>query len=384
MVAQRDSRDARVEVHLDAIRQNVQAFGHHLGQQAGIMAVVKANAYGHGAEAVARTAIRAGASWLGVAFLGEALALRKAGIQVPILVFGRVSPEDAWLAAKHHISLTVFQQEWLHQAQQCQPGDVGLDVHLKLDTGMGRIGVCEQADMQTLVQAIQTADCFRLQGVYTHFATADESDSNYFRMQYDRFKKMLGWLQTWEALPDVIHCANSATALYFPGNVHQLARIGIAMYGLAPAADRKSDLPIPLHPAFSLQSRLIHVKQLDGGEAVSYGAEYITKGKEWIGTVPIGYADGWLRKIAENGGEVLVDGERVPIVGKICMDFFMVRLPAEKNVGTRVTLIGRQADACIEVDEIARMLATINYEIPCMIQDRIPRIYNDAEKNAAF
>lgn len=383
MVAQRDSRDSWVEVNLNHISENIQAFKGYLSGDTGIMAVVKADAYGHGAVRVAQTAIHAGASWLGVALLNEAIELRKAGISVPILVFGRVRPEDAGLAARYNVSLTVFQHEWLLEAQRLGLENLQLHVHLKLDTGMGRIGAREETDIQTIVHTIQHSSCFCLQGVFTHFATADERDSHYFMKQYDRFRRMLDWLEKWKAYPTVIHCANSATALNFPDRVFNLVRLGISMYGLAPAEDMKPTLPFPLRPAFALHSRLIHVKELEAGEAVSYGADYVTRGKEWIATVPLGYADGWLRKIAKSG-EVLVDGERVPIVGRICMDFFMIRLPAKKDIGTKVTLIGRQQYACIEVDEIARMLDTINYEIPCMIADRVPRMYEETEKTVPF
>lgn len=374
MVAQRDSRDSWVKINLDHIADNIQAFQEHLPNSTAIMAVVKADAYGHGAVRVANKAIRAGASWLGVALLSEALELRQAGISVPILVFGRVRSDDAGSAARNHISLTVFQLEWLREARRLGPKDPPLQVHLNLDTGMGRLGVREMLDLRAMVQVIQEASCFHLQGVYTHFATADEGPNDYFMKQFNRFQKMLAALKKWGVTPALIHCANSATALNFPAKVFNLVRLGISMYGLAPSEEMKPNLPFSLQPAFTLHSRLIQVKQLKAGEAVSYGATYVAKGKEWIATVPLGYADGWLRNIA-TGGEVLVEGERVPIVGRICMDFFMIRLPAQKDIGAKVTLIGRQHDACIEVDEVARLLDTINYEIPCMISDRVPRKY---------
>ncbi|HEX7065929.1 MAG TPA: alanine racemase [Bacillales bacterium] len=369
------SRDSWVEVHLDHIAENIRSFQHHLGESPAIMAVVKADGYGHGAAEVAKTALAAGANWLGVALLDEAVALRKAGIAAPILVFGWVRPEEAWIAVEHDISLTVFQLEWLIQAKSHRPNESRLNVHLKLDTGMGRLGAREEREIRLVANEIVHESCFHLEGAFTHFATADEpDDTSYFMKQYDRFRTMLSWLSEWGAEPDIIHCANSATALNFPDKVFNLVRLGISMYGLTPSDEMKTTLPFALKPSFSLHSRLVHVKQIGPGEGVSYGATYVAEKKEWIGTVPLGYADGWLRKIA-SAGEVLVNGERVPIVGRICMDFFMIRLPEKVDIGTKVTLIGQQGEECIEVDDIARQLDTITYEIPCMISDRVPRIY---------
>lgn len=368
------SRDSWAEINLDHITENIHSFQRYLRDDTGIMAVVKADAYGHGATEVARTALDAGASWLGVALLDEAIELRHAGIKAPILVFGWVRPEDSWLAAEEGISLTVFQYDWLVQAKGKWTEDKLLNIHLKLDTGMGRIGARESAEVQEIVGEILAEPCFRLEGVFTHFATADEPDTPYFMKQYDRFQQMLSWVTERGAYPEIIHCANSATALNFPDKVFNLVRLGIAMYGLTPAEEMKSVLPFQLRQAFSLHSRLIHVKQIVSGEAVSYGATYVASGKEWIGTVPFGYADGWLRKNSRDG-EILVNGQRVPIVGRICMDFFMVKLPSGVKKGTKVVLIGSQGDAYIGIDEMARRLGTITYEIPCMISQRVPRVY---------
>ncbi|HEU5140735.1 MAG TPA: alanine racemase [Bacillales bacterium] len=368
-------RDSWVEVNLGHIAENVHSFQRHLSKDTDIMAVVKADGYGHGATEVAKAALGAGATWLGVALLDEALALREIGIHAPILVFGRVLPEDAWLAAQNNISLTVFQADWLVKAKNSQSGTGCLNVHLKLDTGMGRVGARELPEIKAIADEILHEPCFLLEGVFTHFATADEpEDTAYFMKQYDRFRMMLSHLSSWGARAETIHCANSATAINFPDKVFNLVRLGISMYGLTPSAEMKPTIPFPLKPAFSLHSRLVHVKQISPGEGVSYGATYVAKREEWIGTVPLGYADGWLRKIANNG-EILVNGKRAPIVGRICMDFFMVRLPGEVEVGTKVTLIGRQGEERIEIDDLARQLETITYEIPCMIGDRVPRTY---------
>ncbi|WP_240371897.1 alanine racemase [Anoxybacteroides rupiense] len=363
-------RDTWAEVDLDAIFHNVTSLRAFLGEQTEIMAVVKANAYGHGDVQVARTALEAGASYLAVAFLDEALALRKKGVGAPILVLGAVRPEDINLAAREQITLTVFQKEWLEKAKNLFTDKQPVSFHLKMDTGMGRIGVKEEEETKQIVAMIEEHPFFLLEGVYTHFATADELDTQYFSFQYEKFLRMLEWLPY---LPKRVHCGNSATSLRFPDKVFNMVRFGIAMYGLSPSIDMKPLLPFSLKEAFSLHSRIVHVKCLRPGEKVSYGATYTAEEEEWIGTVPIGYADGWIRKL--QNFHVLVNGRKVPIVGRICMDQMMIRLPEQVPVGTKVTLIGKQEAAQVTIDDVAKYVGTISYEIPCTISYRVPRIF---------
>jgi alanine racemase len=190
---------------------------------------------------------------------------------------------------------------------------------------------------------------------------------------------MLEWLKEMELKVPIIHCGNSATSLRYPEKVFNMFRLGISMYGLTPSPEIKDQLPVRLKPAFSLKTRLVQVKQMDEGEAISYGATYRTSGREWIGTLPIGYADGWLRYHSEAKGEVLVSGKRAPFVGRICMDQCMIKLPEEVPVGTIVTLIGKDSLDEVSMDEIATRLQTINYEIPCIITRRVPRVYKQPE-----
>ncbi|GAJ39915.1 alanine racemase [Parageobacillus caldoxylosilyticus NBRC 107762] len=363
-------RDTWAEIDLDAIYYNVSQLKKLLPDETCIMAVVKANAYGHGDAQVAKTALEAGASYLAVAFLDEALALREKGITAPILVLGASRPSDVHLAAKHKISLTVFQPDWVEQAADLYKGTERVRFHLKMDTGMGRLGVREEAETKRIVELIDGHPYFSLEGVYTHFATADEINTDYFSFQYRRFLQMLEWLPY---KPPMIHCGNSATALRFPDKVFNMVRFGISMYGLSPSPAIKPYLPYELKEAFSLHSRLVHVKKLQPGEKVSYGATYTAETEQWIGTVPIGYADGWLRKL--QNFHVLVNGKKAPIVGRICMDQLMIRLPEPMPVGTKVTLIGRQGDEYISVDDVAQYLGTINYEVPCTVSYRVPRIF---------
>ncbi|HET7626913.1 MAG TPA: alanine racemase [Bacillales bacterium] len=369
------SRGTRAVIDLDAIAANLKNFQRHLGAETEIMAVVKADGYGHGAIQVARTALEEGAAWIGVALLDEALELRRAGIDAPILVFGWTHPHDVRRAAENDIAVTVFQEGWVRDAAKIlQKTERSLTIHLKLDTGMGRYGAKGEQELTRLCNEIESEPLMHLQGVYTHFATADELDSAYFDKQYRCFLSMLDVLAARGAKPDVIHCGNSAAALQYPDKAFNLVRLGISMYGLVPSEQLAPVLPFPLQEAFALKSELVHVKSLEAGEAVSYGATYVADEPQWIGTVPIGYADGWLRKIS-NGGFVLVEGIRAPIVGRICMDAFMVRLPKKMPIGTEVVLIGKQGEKAITVADLARQLDTITYEIPCMISERVPRFF---------
>lgn len=368
-------RDTWAEVDLDCISTNVASIKKHLPQDVNVIAVVKANAYGHGDVQIAETALEAGAAYLAVAFMDEAIALRNKGITAPILVLGASRPEDVQVAVKFDITLTVFQKEWLQEAVKYLNTNDKLPLHIKVDTGMGRIGARNLTELLTIEQFICENDQFVLEGIYTHFATADELDETYFRQQLALFERMINGLKE---KPILIHSSNSAAALRYPNAFFNAVRIGIAMYGLTPSLEMENEIPFPLREAFSLRSRLVHVKKLQKGEKVSYGATYETGEEEWIGTIPIGYADGWIRKL--QGQEVLVKGTRSPIVGRICMDQCMVRLPYEVPIGTTVTLIGGQEDQFISVNEIAQKLDTINYEVPCIIANRVPRLYKKGGK----
>ncbi|WP_100331956.1 alanine racemase [Bacillus xiapuensis] len=363
-------RDTWVEINLDNIAYNVKETVKLLPSKEKLFAVVKANAYGHGACAVAEAALGAGAHGLAVAFIDEALSLRKSAIAAPVLVLGASRPSDAGVAAEHHISLTVYQLEWLKQAQAYLSPEQTVKVHVKCDTGMGRLGVKTQEELKELVAFIDQSPQFIFEGLFTHFATADELDTAYFEDQLFKFTAMV---ESLEERPPYVHCANSAVSLRFKKAHFNAVRLGIAMYGLSPSDEIKPLLPFPLKPAFSLHTKIVHVKRMNKGEKVSYGATYEAQGDEWVATLPIGYADGWIRKL--QGQEVLAAGCRVPIIGRICMDQCMIRLPYELPAGTTVTLIGRQCNEEITMDDIADRLATINYEVPCLITSRVPRVY---------
>ncbi|KGX90571.1 alanine racemase [Pontibacillus halophilus JSM 076056 = DSM 19796] len=365
-------RDSWAEIDLSRIQHNIYELKQTLPEQTGIYAVVKANAYGHGDIQVAKAAEAAGVKGFAVALLDEAIRLREEGIKAPILVMGWVRPEDAAIAAREKISLTAFQPEWIEEAGQSLSPTCPLSIHMKWDTGMGRIGIRTVKEMDELLTALDTS-LYTLDGVFTHFATADEEDATYFHEQQERFDLLLSAFQERWSGDVEIHTGNSATAMRFPETMNHYVRFGIGMYGLYPSPDVKAMDIMPLEPALSLHSKLIHVKQLPKGEAISYGATYVTSDEEWIGTVPLGYADGWKRSL--QGTDVLVNGKRCPIVGKVCMDQIMIRLDQQYPIGTHVTFIGRQEEEEITSDEIAAHLDTINYEVTCMISYRVPRVF---------
>lgn len=365
-------RETWAEIDLDAIRYNIKQMKDRLPQTSFITAVVKANGYGHGSVQVAKTALASGATALAVALLEEAIVLRKAGIEAPILVLSRVSPKGAIEAARQNITLTFFQMEWLEEVSKYRlPKE--LKVHMKWDTGMGRSGIRTEEELKQILQALNKQNNIHLTGVYTHFATADGADLSYFEKQQKCFDHLLGiFNQYWSELVSV-HVGNSAASIRFPKKMHTFIRFGIAMYGMYPSFVLKKEKAIDLKQAFSLHSRLIHVKKVPINQSIGYGATYKTSNEEWIGTIPIGYGDGWVRKL--QGMHVLIEGKKLPIVGRICMDQMMVQLDKAYPIGTKVTLIGKQKGAKIEMDDVAQYLDTISYEIPCMLNQRIPRIY---------
>lgn len=363
-------RDTWAEINLDNIYDNVSAMKQYISDSVKLFAVVKANGYGHGAYEVARTALEAGADWLAVAFLDEAIALRKKGIQAPILILGAVRACDAGLAAEHQIAVTVFCNEWLKEAKQFIRNNTKLSVHIKCDTGMGRLGYRDSEQIKKAEQLIGQSSVYILEGCFTHFATADEINTEYYEQQYSKFIELL---EAFSSPPEIIHSSNSASTFRFEKAWFNGIRLGISMYGLSPSAEMKELIPFPLKESLTLHTKIVNVKKIEVGAGVSYGVEHKAEEEEWIATLPIGYADGWLRKLS--GQEVLIDGTRMPIVGRVCMDQCMVRLPKYYPVGTPITLIGKNGNEFISIDEIAERLQTINYEVICLISARVPRVY---------
>lgn len=369
-------RPTKVVVDLAVIKENVaQAVLQQQGKRA-IFAVVKANGYGHGAVPVAKAAVAGGATGFCVATLDEGIALRESGITEEILILGIVEVHWLPLILEYDLAVPVATQEWLEEAwdyyQKNQLTGV-IRIHVTVDTGMGRIGFQNNQATLQAVEWIEEHPPFIWEGIFTHFATADSLDNRYWEKQNQRFQVLLKALPR---LPRYIHGSNSATALWHE-DCGNLVRLGMSMYGNNPSGDI---LPkkYPLTPALSLESALVQVKQVAKGEGIGYGKTYETSEVEWIGTVPIGYADGFVRGM--QGFHVLVKGNHCEIIGRVCMDQLMVRLPRAFPVGTKVTLIGRNQEQEITVQEIADYLGTIHYEVICLLSERIPREYLPIEE----
>lgn len=371
-------RDTWVEIDLDAIRMNVQAIRRHIPAGTNVMAVVKADGYGHGSVEVSRAALAAGANVLGVAMLDEAIVLREAGIQAPILVLGYTPVEGVLQASERDVELTAYQEEWVEEAERLLvQAEVSrpVGIHIKADTGMGRIGVRSEGELIGLASRLVSAECLKWTGIFTHFACADEPDTTHARAQHERFDKLLSTLKQAGFVLPTVHCCNTAAAIAFPHWGYDMIRFGIGLYGLYPSIFLKEQRTVELKPALSLKTRISHLKSADEPMTVSYGATYTAAPGETIATLPIGYADGFPRALS-NRGFALHAEQRVPIVGRVCMDQTMIRIDgASAHVGDEVVLYGKQGSEEISLDEAAALLGTINYEVPCMLNYRIPRVY---------
>ena len=354
----------------EAIRNNVRLIKEHTGSE--VMAIVKANAYGHGAVPVALAALEGGASWLGVARYSEVLELRRAGIDCRILLLGYTPEEHLAEMIKQNASLTVWEaNQLLLLADAAAAVGQPAKVHLNVDTGMSRIGVQPEEALELARMAGNTPG-IEFQGMYSHFARADERDPGPTDQQWERFQIVMDSLDKERLLPPVIHHANSAASLTRVETALSLVRFGIAMYGLHPSLT--CTLPPSYKPALSWKSLLSQVKVLPPGRGLSYGHEYVTRVHERIGTIPVGYADGFRRL---PGNQVLVGGKRASIVGRVTMDQVLVQLDGipEAKAGDEVVLIGTQGEELITAEDVAEIWGTINYEVTCAIGPRVPRLY---------
>lgn len=367
-------RDSKIIVDLVAIKQNIKKELARLTNRQEMFAVVKANGYGHGSIHVSKAAVEAGVSGFCVSNLDEAIELRNNGIQLPILILSYVAPEYVELMVDYDLSVTCPSLDWLIQVNRIiKQLDLAkpLAIHVKIDTGMGRIGFRSQEDMSQAMAIIDNNPDILLEGLFTHFATADSVSEEHFNLQKERFTVARA------LFPEKIryvHTANSATTLWHDAWGSNMIRYGDAMYGLNPSGNELVE-PFSLKQALSLETTLIHVKKIEKGEKVGYGATYETKTNEWIGTLPIGYADGLRRRF--QGFEVLIDGQRVPIIGRVCMDQCMIKLPKSYPVGTKVTIFGTNQHQFNSIQSGADYIGTINYEITCGLSDRLPREFID-------
>ena len=379
-------RPSWVEIDLDAIRHNVGTLLETV-RPAQLCAVVKADGYGHGAAPVAHAALEAGATWVAVALVEEAVELREAGVAAPILVLSE-PPADAWPAvAAHRLTAMVYSAAAVDLAEAAAEAAGGppLHLHVKVDTGMHRVGATP-GDAAVVAAKVAAAKRLRLEGLATHLAVADEPDNPYTNEQLRSFEAARDDLAAAGVHPDVLHTANSAGAIAHAASRYDLVRCGIAIYGHVPGPALANR--VELRPAMALKSRVSHVKRLNAGSRVSYGLRYECRTDTVIATVPLGYADGVTRRLSHVGGQVLIGGTRVPIAGTITMDQLTVDCGPDARVepGDEVVLLGRQGTEEITAEEWATALDTISYEVVSRVGRRVPRVYRgmrDASRGAA-
>lgn len=365
-------RPTWAEIDLGAISYNCKKIKAILGKKTDIMAVVKANAYGHGIVDASKVLEKIKIRYLGVATLDEALVLRKAKVKLPILILGSLLPEEAGVAVKNKITLTLCNKELLKALRDIAGKKLKPKVHIKLDTGMGRIGVWHE-DAIEFIREVRKNKGIDIEGVYTHFSIAGR-DKFFTQYQIDSFEEILLDLERFGISIPLRHAANSIACVDWKKSHLNMVRPGIIIYGIYP----KRNFPrlIKLKPAFSLKTKIAFLKNAPPGRSISYGRTYITQAHTKIATIPIGYADGYGR-ILSNKAEVLVRGQRAPVVGKVTMDQTMIDVGHVKNakVGDEVTLIGKQGREEIRIERLARLAGTIPYEIVTGITSRVPRIY---------
>ena len=374
---------AWVEVNLDSIAHNVRQIKSILKPGTKLMGVVKADAYGHGVYTVSKTILESGADSLAVAFIDEAVQLRKYGIDAPVLILGNSAESSIEDLIEYDIMPSVFTLEFAkllsRKASECGKE---LKVHVKVDTGMGRIGFVYGDDKaqcdETLddIREIYNLPGIRLEGLFTHFATADEADETYTNIQFERFCRLCARLEEMGIEVPVKHTANSAAQIRFEDMQLDMVRAGIILYGMYPSEEKVFG-ELDLKPAMTFKTRVTYIKEMEKDSAISYGKPYVTPSKKKIATIAIGYADGYSRLLSDKA-RVLVDGVICPQVGRICMDQCMIDVTNVNNIniGDEVTLFGGE----IPVEDIAAKMGTINYEVVCMVGNRIPRVYIKDEK----
>ncbi|MDD4571160.1 MAG: alanine racemase [Clostridia bacterium] len=369
-------RPAWVEVNLPLITHNVREIRRIIKPETEIMAVVKANGYGHGAERVAFSVLDSGANRLGVATLGEGVCLRMAGIMAPIFVLGYVAADQADLAIKYNIGQTVYSFAAAQAISlKAQERNRKALVHIKVDTGMGRIGFLpNEASLEEIVRIMKLPGLF-VEGIYTHFSTADYKDKTWTLGQKKIFDGFCEAIENKGYHIPIKHAANSAAMIDMPETHYNMVRPGLAIYGSYPSQEVNHDI-IDIIPALSVKARVSYVKKVPAGTPISYGRNYITSEPRIIASLPLGYADGYSRSLSK-GGEVLLRGKRVPIVGNICMDQLMVDVTelGFVDIGEKAVIIGKNGNENITIEEIAEKTHTINHEVICLLSERLPRRY---------
>lgn len=362
------------EISLDAIKHNMAEIKEHVGNDTKVMAIIKADGYGHGAVAVAK-AIDAMADYYGVAILEEAIELRKNGIDKPLLILGYTSPRQYADLVLHNVTQTIFDFETAKKLSETAYSlNMTANIHIAIDTGMNRIGFkAEKESLNTIKQIYSLPNIF-IEGIFTHFATADEKDKTFANEQYKRFKSFADYLEENGVTIPIKHICNSAGIIDFDYKL-DMVRAGIILYGLYPSEDVDKNA-IALKPAMKLKTHVIFVKEVEAGHGISYGLTYVTDRKTRIATLPVGYADGYPRALSSKG-HVIINGQYAPILGRVCMDQMMVDITGIDGVKIEndVTLLGSEGDCVITAEELGNMSESFNYEFICGVGKRVPRIF---------
>ncbi|HOK93294.1 MAG TPA: alanine racemase [Spirochaetota bacterium] len=371
------------EIDLSAFSNNLKEIRRLIPDHTKIMAVVKANAYGHGSVTIAKEAQSAGAEFLAVARLNEAMLLRNGGITLPILLFDDSAMHSAEIYIDQNIrpSVSSMEEAILFSKSATQYGKP-IKIHIKIDTGMGRLGFLsdelshkEPGTLARTIAEISNLPNIKIEGIYSHFATSDEKDKKYANTQLAIFKKLIAQLNKLLPYKPLYHMANSGAIIDIPESHLDMVRPGISIYGIYPSQDVCKD-KIDLHPVMSIKSKIVHLKKVKPNFKISYGCTFTTKRDSIIATVPVGYADGFPRSLSSKG-EMIVRGQRAPVIGRVCMDLTMIDVTDIEGVSLydEVVVMGRQDSEEITADEIASKCNTISYEILTSISPRVTRIF---------
>ncbi len=358
----------------DALRWNLRQIREKVGANVKILSMVKANAYGHGAAAVAQTLAGAGGDAFGVATLEEGVELRRSGIHAPILVLAGAYEEQLAEFFAHSLTPVVHDLTRLERLEKAvRRRSATLNVHLKIDTGMGRLGLVA-AESEAWIPELKNLAALKIEGVFSHFSHAESVDGDYTRRQLEIFNRVVERLRGEQIAPPLVHFANSAATITLPAAYFDMVRPGIMLYGVYPSAAMANQMI--LKPVLAWKTNILQLKKVPAGASISYGQTFVTKRESMIATLPIGYADGYPRLLS-NRGEVLVGGQRAKVAGRVCMDLTMIDVTDIRNVkqGDEVVLLGRQGNAEISADQIAAWANTISYEILTSIGARVPRIH---------
>lgn len=376
MGQQEEIRPVWLEINLDNLAHNMKEIRRYVGSDTLIMPIVKAYAYGHGAEVCGRVFLENGADRLGVSILSEGIALREAGIDAPILLLNYTPTNQYKKLLEYDLIQTIFKYEDAQLLSE-EAGKQGrtAKIHIKIDSGMNRIGFLPNEESIKSIINVSKLPNLEVEGIFTHFSNADEADKSCTERQFEKFIGIIHRLKEENINIPIKHTANSATLIDLPDYKLDMVRPGIILYGHYPSEFIHHDL-IDIKPAMTLKSRISNIKYLDIGEGIGYGQTYITKRKSKIATLPVGYADGYSR-IFSKKADVSINNKRVAILGSICMDQLMVDVTDidDLDLKDEVTLFGYSHKSIPRVEELAEILGTINYEVLCMINLRVPRVY---------